>query len=419
MAVVAPRLVRRAAPARLADAEPRGDGGELGVRRGRLGQLREHELDHVGGDPPRPRVVGRDPHARRGTASCRRRPVRPAVDPRPGRRGRRRTARAGRRSRASGTPAPGERATASSTVAPGSTSTATPSTVDVHAPELLREVREQAADRRGHAARRARTGSRPRASRAAPRAARGRRAPSASTSSSPRCRPTRHGKHLPQLSCAPKREQVPGERAHVGAVVEGDDRCRGRACSRRRRAARSRTACRAATPGRIPPSGPPIWSAFSVAPVAHPAAEPLADLPQRRPEPHLVGAGPREALVQADELRARRRARAERRVTPRPVQRDERRGAERLDVVDDRRQAAPAALGRERRARRDGCRAGPRARRAARSPRRRRSEPAPSATETWNEKPLPWMSSPRSPAATAAAIAASSARFARGYSERT
>ena len=60
-----------------------------------------------------------------------------------------------------------------------------------------------------------------------------------------------------------------------------------------------------------------------------------------------------EAVVEADELGARRGARAERLVGLGAVQGDEGDVAERLDVVDDGRLAVVAALGRERRARRD------------------------------------------------------------------
>ena len=42
--------------------------------------------------------------------------------------------------------------------------------------------------------------------------------------------------------------------------------------------------------------------------VAHAAGDVLAQLAHRHPERHLVDAGPREALVEADELRAGRRA---------------------------------------------------------------------------------------------------------------
>ena len=83
------------------------------------------------------------------------------------------------------------------------------------------------------------------------------------------------------------------------------------------------------------------------------------------------------------------------------MQRDEGRVAERLDVVHDGRAArgspSPPGTADARRP----CRAGPASelRSAVSSP--TTYEPAPSSTWTWKEKPLPWMSSPRSPAAYA------------------
>ena len=113
------------------------------------------------------------PVAARG--SCRRgaAPARPRR--RRGRRGRRRTASWRSSKHSVGTQRPAARA-ASSTVAPSATSTATPSTVDARSrePQLVGEVREQAADRRRHAAAVRAQASRARASPAAPRAARGR-----------------------------------------------------------------------------------------------------------------------------------------------------------------------------------------------------------------------------------------------------
>jgi len=54
--------VRGAAPARLGDLEPRGDLGQLGARRRRLGELGEDELDDGAGDPASGRLLGLDLH---------------------------------------------------------------------------------------------------------------------------------------------------------------------------------------------------------------------------------------------------------------------------------------------------------------------------------------------------------------------
>ena len=71
--------------------------------------------------------------------------------------------------------------------------------------------------------RRARTGCRARAPRAAPRGAPARPACRTTNISCARRRPIRHGKHLPQLSSAPKWSRCLRDVAHVGAVVEADD----------------------------------------------------------------------------------------------------------------------------------------------------------------------------------------------------
>ncbi len=103
----------------------------------------------------------------------------------------------------------------------------------------------------------------------------------------------------------------------------------------------------------MPASGPPICSALIVVPSTRAAGDLVAELADRRPEAHLVDAGALEAVVEAHELRAGRRARREVAIGLGAGACDERHVAERLDVVDDRRQAEQAALRRERRTRRD------------------------------------------------------------------
>ena len=60
--------------------------------------------------------------------------------------------------------------------------------------------------------------------------------------------------------------------------------------------------CRAREAGRIPPSGPPIWTALMLAAVLEAAGDVLAQLAHRHPERHLVDRGPDEALVEAHQL---------------------------------------------------------------------------------------------------------------------
>ena len=134
---------------------------------------------------------------------------------------------------------------------------------------------------------------------------------------------------------APKCEQVP-RRARACRCGRRRRRCRrGRPCSPRPRALRSRTACRAATAGQDPAERPADLQRLDRAPVAQAAAELLADAraaasrtaPRTRPGARSARSG-RRAWCRA-------RARAERRVGLGAVQRDERDVAERLDVVDD------------------------------------------------------------------------------------
>ena len=150
-------------------------------------------------------------------------------------------------------------------------------------------------------------------------------------------------------------QQVAGDVAHVRRLVEGEDRSRGRPCSPRRRAASKSKAVSSRDAGQD-------------------AAERAADLHRldrcgrragrrrrssqssrtRHAERDLVDARAGEALVEADELRAGGRAvGAEGAVGVGAAGGDEGDVAERLDVVDDGRHAVDAALGRERRARRD------------------------------------------------------------------
>ena len=103
----------------------------------------------------------------------------------------------------------------------------------------------------------------------------------------------------------------------------------------------------------MPPSGPPICSALISWPSSSPPPRPWQISRERGSEPDLVDAGIDEALVETDQLGARRGAGAQRGVGLRAVLGDERCAAQRLDVVDDRRKLVVALLRRERRASRD------------------------------------------------------------------
>ena len=99
-------------------------------------------------------------------------------------------------------------------------------------------------------------------------------------------------------------QQVAGDVAHVGPVIEGQDppvpehaalvRQRPEVERDLHPAGRQDPAERAADLKRL-----------DRAPVTEPAGEPLAQLGDRHPEGHLVDARAGEALVEADELRAR------------------------------------------------------------------------------------------------------------------
>ena len=250
------RPVQRGAPT----PSSRGDRGELGVRRGRLRQLGEDELDHVRGDPQRALVVVtiRIP-SRHGVVQDGERRRR-ALDRRRGRRGRRRrrdhaVVEAERR-HASGRPGAPPRARSSRA-----------------RPRPSTAVDEDLASRRAPARRgsgRSGSGSAPACpppcaqrlatssvSSSSSSVARS-TAASASTISSPRWSPIRQGKHLPQLSWAPKCSRCAAELRACRCARRRRRSRRGRPCSPRPPARRSRTASRAAEPGRIPPSGPPI-----------------------------------------------------------------------------------------------------------------------------------------------------------------
>ena len=148
-------------------------------------------------------------------------------------------------------------------------------------------------------------------------------------------------------------QQVRGERPHVGRFVEGDDpavaehaadRLELLEIERRVELRRGQDAAQRAAD---------LQRLDRVA-VDEAAGDVLAQLAHRRAEGHLVDARPREALVEAHELGARGRAvGAERRVERRARARHERDVAQRLDVVDDRRQAVQPALGGKRRPRGD------------------------------------------------------------------
>ena len=243
-----------------------------------------------------------------------------------------------------GTYRPARRA-ASRTVAPGSTSTSTPSTVTFtsqapgsssgsaggactdrpgrRAPPAARRHAElaRASGRSGCGSapacrRRGRRATRAPASRAAPRASRGPPAPRASTISCPRCNPIRQGKHLPQLSCAPNSSRCRASarmsvRSSKARIPPWPTMQPSAASSSKSKGVSS---CPA---GRIPPSGPPIWSALIACPSRSPPPSSSQISPIGVPKRHLVDARAREALVEADELRAGRRAGAERACRPR------------------------------------------------------------------------------------------------------
>ena len=338
------RLVRR----RRASAARRRRGARPTVARARvcgarrLGQSERTSSTTLAATRRALRVLGRRPPSRRAPASCRRRPAaRPSTPTRQTRqapKGASRVVVAERRDEAA------RGARTSRSVAPGSTSTATPSTVTfttrrVHrAPHLVGEVRDQAADRRGHAAAvRAEARDLERLEQLLEQRAVDRRR-RASTISSPRV----------------QRRRGTGSTCRSSRARRSASRCRASA----RMSVRSSKATMPPWPSMQPSAAsgsksngvsssdagqdaaerPADLQRLERAPVAHPAAEALADLAQRRAERHLVDARPREALVQADELRAAALAEAERRVRLAAVRATIADVAERLDVVHDRRQ---------------------------------------------------------------------------------
>ena len=181
-------------------------------------------------------------------------------------------------------------------------------------PQLLREVRRAGCGSAPACRRRGRTGCRARASPAAPRA---RSAIDGRVVREHLVRPAQADPAREALAAAlggAEVQQVAGDLAHVGV---------------RRRRRRSppwptmqpsaasgvevERPCRASRPGRMPPSGPPICSALIVRPSRMPPARSSHSSRIVIPNGHLVDAGLHEALVEADELGAGRRARAERR----------------------------------------------------------------------------------------------------------
>ena len=269
-----------ALPARLADAEEARHRGQLGVLAGRLGQLGEHQLDRRGGDPARGRLARCRPSCRRGRAWCRR----PAAPARP-RRDHADAAGAERRhpvveaerrhvadrlpgpprgwSRRARPPRPGRRSRPSCAPTPRVVLAALLRAAHVRIVVGSGRRRPRRAPRRSGRSgcgsapacrRRARTASPARASRAAPRAGRGRgrragrpsrtragaRSGRGSTCRSSRARRTRAG-------------GAPARACRCGRRRRG---CRrGRPCSPRRPARRSRTACRASSPAGCRPAG--------------------------------------------------------------------------------------------------------------------------------------------------------------------
>ena len=208
------RSRRRRARARRSASSVSGAGG---VR-----QLGQHELDGRRGDPARGRRRACRRPCRRGTASCRRRPGPRRPRRRPCTRGTRRTAPGARRSRASARrrrplgPLEDRRAGRH---------------LDRRAVDL--EPGHASPSSSGKCASRLRIGagmpppcahSEPSSSvsSSASSLARSTGAPPANISYARR-RPIRHGKHLPQLSSAPKCSRCVGQRAHVGRLVERDD----------------------------------------------------------------------------------------------------------------------------------------------------------------------------------------------------
>ncbi len=216
-------------------------------------------------------------------------------------------------------------------------------------------------------------------------------------------------------------QQVPRERraCRCGRRTRG---CRrGRPCSPRPRARRSRTAVSSRCAGRIPPSGPPICTALIVRPSRRPPASSSHSSRIGHPERHLVDARPREALVEADELRAgrlgvRRRARDRRPRRARATNGTLQSVSTLLTTVGM--PCRPRLRG-ERRPRGDG----PAQSLQAGEQRGLLADDVGAGAlddgHVEREVRLPRMSSPSQPSARARSAAASSAGFDSGYSERT
>ena len=209
--------------------------------------------------------------SRRGTASCTRRaapgaPATPTMHTRHAPNG---SWRASKHS--VGTSPPAAR-TASSTVVPGSTSTARPSTRSASCePQLVGEVREQAADRRRHAAAvRAQRAELERLEQRFELVAVDRRV-ARRTCSCARRRPMRHGKHLPQLSSAPKCSRCAAS-ARMSVVSSNATIPPWPSMQPTAASSSKSNGVSSSDAGRIPPSGPPICSALIACPSRRPPA---------------------------------------------------------------------------------------------------------------------------------------------------
>ena len=230
--------------------------------------------------PARRRSTIRIPARHGGRARRQRR--RGALDRRPGRRGRRRRA-VTRSSKQSVATSPPAWRTASSAVVPGSTSTARRRR---RPPSSASTPARRASARSGFGSapacrRRERRGSRPRASRAAPRASAGR--PPGRLEPSPARGGARSGRESTCRSSRWRRSGAGAGRARACRCARRRRRSRrGRPCSPRPPARRSRSGVSSVEPGRIPPSGPPIWSALISCPSTSPPPWRLADLAHRR-----------------------------------------------------------------------------------------------------------------------------------------
>ena len=226
LVVARARAARRASAARRGRARTtRATARQLGVRGRRGRQLGEHELDGRRGDPPRGRRRACRPPSRRGTASCRRRPD-PAAPSTPTMQTRQAPNGSWRSSKQSVGTAPPTARTASSTVVPGATSVGRAVDLDLNDVMRVRAPPESVPTGCGSVPafrRRGRTASRARASRAALRATRDRRGAPRDEHLVRAAQADPAGKALAAALGGAEVQQVRGERAHVGRLVEGDD----------------------------------------------------------------------------------------------------------------------------------------------------------------------------------------------------